>query len=1708
MIRNDQPRHYQFGVPSLQTGAYRTLIWGNALSRRIAAGLRHFALAVAVVAVISGGLFGFVPQVQAQNDFQIQTATPAFIGAGANGATLVLDGSLSGLQDSGFQVCFYNGVTSSIPITPNFTNNVASIDVSGTTIQGVPKGNFTAANGYSVSAQIYVASQGATTCDGTFDATLTNSYSETISEPLLGVYGGPTNVPQTNSKINAQAPPVNIVLSGNNFTSGTTVTFGSYGTLTPTLISPTSISVAVPTGFAAGDPGTSAPISVCGANSYCTGVDPTVTLTVTALVPSTGTLVASPSPTTTIGTTTLTAQFKRDTANSANAAEPGAPSGVVAFTAAGNSVGTAPLVLDTTATFVATTSTTQIPAAAIPVIAPSAGTYTSAQTITIADATPGAKIYYTADGTAPTAASTLYSGPFVITTSQTISAVAIAAGYRASAVASQAYVIRILMPVGLAFVSQPVNTATGVVIAPPVTVAVVDVNGNTVTNSSIPVTLSFGNNPGDAGTLLGTLTQNAVNGIATFPDLSIVTIADGYTLLASGGGLNQGTSNAFNITPYPIAVKLFDPLIGVTSTLPGTFTLSHVAPQGGVVVSLASSSTSLVSVSPATVTIAAGQTTGNFTYTGVQPAPGTPPPANNNLGVATITASAPNYLAGSADVTETYSLVSLGTIPPVAPAQVLDLALSLATNAPAGGVTIHFTSSDPTVATITSSVFVPAGQRTAAANPQITGIKIGTTTVTATAQGYAPDTRSVNVTVVASFNPTGITINMATSNIPTLNISAPAQAGGITFTLSSDDTTKVTVPASVTIPAGQTSVAVPITGIAPTSGNVAVRADSAGVTEAVLNVNVSSALSFYYSTETAGVNLEVSNNVYLPASSPTPVTVTITSSNPAVALISKSGTTVGSASLTYTNVTSAGYLATFYIQGKTTGTTTLTVTATGYTAGTSTITVNPSGFVFYGGYNSGISTTTLATPYGLTIYPAILNNDLSYYTTSTVSPGVGPVSLSVTSATTSVGTISTSPVIFNPGDSSQQTNFKPASAGTTVISLGTPSVTSFNKSTSFQSFTATVTTPALSFYYTTETDGVNMQVNNNVYLPDAPASAQAVTVTSSDPTIAVLSTSATTVGSGSISFPGITSAGYVATFYIQGKRVGTVTLTAHTPGFTDATSTITVNPSGFVFSGGYNNGISTTTFSSPSALYVYPAILNTDLSYYTTSTISPGVPQVSIPVTSATTSVGTISTSPIVFNPGDSSQSTNFQPVGAGTTTIALGTPSITSFSKSVTYQSFTATVTAPALSFYYGTETGGVNLQIGNNVYLPVAPPSAETFTITSSNPAVALLSKDGTTVGSSSISFPGITAAGYQLSFYIQGKTTGTTTLTVSGNGYTSATSTITVNPSGFVFSTGYNNGISTTTFSSPSNLYLYPAILNSNLTYYTTAAISPGVAATSVPVSSSNTVVGTISASPAVFHPGDTSQFVTFQPTSAGTTTLSIVEPIVGFSTAANYTSFTATVTAPALSLYNTSLITGAGLENTNNVYLPVAPPNPVTVTVTSNGPNLTLSKDATTVGVTSITFTNVTSAGYVGTFYVQGQTTGATTVTASAPGYTNAVGTATVNPAGFAFNSTQGFTTSLTSGPQQPYVYAYSLNPGTLTLQYNLPVNPGASISVPVTSSDTTVGTISGSPLVFTPGTQYMPITFTPVATGTTTLTVVPPAGFSTPSQGQQIPATVQ
>jgi len=103
----------------------------------------------------------------------------------------------------------------------------------------------------------------------------------------------------------------------------------------------------------------------------------------------------------------------------------------------------------------------------------------------------------------------------------------------------------------LAYPAQPSRTLLpGSVISPPVQVAVVDDQGNTVLGftGSVTIALEHDGSPFQNAHLSGTRVVNVVNGIATFADLSIDEPGMGYTLRATANPLTGATSTPFNVT--------------------------------------------------------------------------------------------------------------------------------------------------------------------------------------------------------------------------------------------------------------------------------------------------------------------------------------------------------------------------------------------------------------------------------------------------------------------------------------------------------------------------------------------------------------------------------------------------------------------------------------------------------------------------------------------------------------------------------------------------------------------------------------------------------------------------------------------------------------------------------------------------------------------------------------------------------------------------------------------------------------------------------------------------------------------------------------------------------------------------------------------------------------------------------------------------------
>jgi Chitobiase/beta-hexosaminidase C-terminal domain len=224
--------------------------------------------------------------------------------------------------------------------------------------------------------------------------------------------------------------------------------------------------------------------------------------------------------------------------------------------------------------------TIDLSAAATPTFSPAGGSYATAQTVTIRDTSAGATIYYTADGSVPTSSSTLYVGPVAVAKGETLSAIAIVAGFNNSGVASAAYTIgtggavsTATPQISPASGAYTVGQAVTITDATPGAAIYYTTDGSTPSTSSTAYTTSLILSQGE------TINAIAVAGGSTSAQATATyTISGGGT---SGGGSGPGTGGGgttvvppptfspgtgTNFTSVPQSVEISDTVSGLTGT--------------------------------------------------------------------------------------------------------------------------------------------------------------------------------------------------------------------------------------------------------------------------------------------------------------------------------------------------------------------------------------------------------------------------------------------------------------------------------------------------------------------------------------------------------------------------------------------------------------------------------------------------------------------------------------------------------------------------------------------------------------------------------------------------------------------------------------------------------------------------------------------------------------------------------------------------------------------------------------------------------------------------------------------------------------------------------------------------------------------------------------------------------------------------------------
>ena len=291
----------------------------------------------------------------------------------------------------------------------------------------------------------------------------------------------------------------------------------------------------------------------------------------------------------------------------------------------------------------------------------------------------------------------------------------------------------------------------------------------------------------------------------TFPIATRVTTGTTATITASYQGATQKGSLVILAPPVVIvpATLSFDPASvagGVSSQ--ATVALSGPAPTGGLVVTLSSSDPA--AKVPASITVPAGATSATFTVTTLIVA---------QQVVATIAAAANGTTVTGILTINAPTLERLVLTPQTLPGtQTATGTLNLTLPAPAGGAVVALKSDNP-AATVPATATIAAGATTTTFT--VTTKAVPTTlnaTVTATFAGPSQtarlEIRSARITGV-TVAPTGLTGGAPAVGTVTLD-SPAAVAAGLVISLSSSAPAG-TVPATVTVPLGASTVTFPVT---------------------------------------------------------------------------------------------------------------------------------------------------------------------------------------------------------------------------------------------------------------------------------------------------------------------------------------------------------------------------------------------------------------------------------------------------------------------------------------------------------------------------------------------------------------------------------------------------------------------------------------------------------------------------------------------------------------------------------------------------------------------------------------------------------------------------------------------------------------------------------------------------------------------------------
>lgn len=230
-------------------------------------------------------------------------------------------------------------------------------------------------------------------------------------------------------------------------------------------------------------------------------------------------------------------------------------------------------------------------AVATPAFSVAPGHYASAQSVEISDATQGATIYYTTDGSTPTVRSNVYSSAVAVGQSETLKAMAAVAGYANSPIAAAAYTIGLLTPtVTVTPAASSITTAQSL----SVTVVVSGGAGNPVPTGA--VTLASGSY---------SVQQTLAAGSATF-SIAAGTLPVGSDTLTATYAPDSASSGTYTTATQSSTVSVAAPVGKAAATVSVTPSFTNVTNAQTVSVTVAVSGTSGQPIPTGSATLSIG----------------------------------------------------------------------------------------------------------------------------------------------------------------------------------------------------------------------------------------------------------------------------------------------------------------------------------------------------------------------------------------------------------------------------------------------------------------------------------------------------------------------------------------------------------------------------------------------------------------------------------------------------------------------------------------------------------------------------------------------------------------------------------------------------------------------------------------------------------------------------------------------------------------------------------------------------------------------------------------------------------------------------------------------------------------------------------------------------------------------------------------------